>query len=76
MTESIYGRIFNTIYEDDKVTYGDPANTEFKTETDKVPAWQETLRKHANNVEPTPKEAGNTSKKRRIEDVDGASDDE
>ncbi|KAJ7473597.1 hypothetical protein B0H11DRAFT_2282476 [Mycena galericulata] len=67
---------FNTIYEDDKEVHGDPAKTDFKTvESEGVPGWQATLRKHAGNVQPMPKGAGGPpQKKRRVEQLENSSD--
>ncbi|KAJ7477105.1 hypothetical protein B0H11DRAFT_2234583 [Mycena galericulata] len=67
---------FNTIYEDDKEVHGDPAKTDFKTvESEGVPGWQATLRKHAGNVQPIPKGAGGPpQKKRRVEQLENSSD--
>ncbi|KAJ7756799.1 hypothetical protein DFH07DRAFT_773025 [Mycena maculata] len=56
---------FNTIYEDDKAAYGDPATADHKTVDDAIPDWQKTLRKHANKVQTTP-----AQKKHRIGEVD------
>ncbi|KAJ6538291.1 hypothetical protein B0H10DRAFT_1971616 [Mycena sp. CBHHK59/15] len=65
-------KCFNTIYEDDKVKYGDPTETEYKIINIKMtPAWQQMSRKHANNIQPAPKETpGPAHKKCRIDDMD------
>ncbi|KAJ7666348.1 hypothetical protein B0H17DRAFT_1143129 [Mycena rosella] len=66
-------KIFTEIYESDK-TYGDPADTDYKTvdTATSIPQWQVTLRKQADKVQPTPQSGpGPASKKRRIEDEEG-----
>ncbi|KAJ7429327.1 hypothetical protein FB451DRAFT_1200725 [Mycena latifolia] len=68
-------KCFNAIYEEDKKTYGDPADTEYKTVDDAaVSGWQATLIKHAKAVQPTPQQAqGVPPQKRRRIEVDGGS---
>ncbi|KAJ7431156.1 hypothetical protein FB451DRAFT_1228321 [Mycena latifolia] len=68
-------KCFNAIYEEDKKTYGDPADTEYKTVDDAaVSGWQATLIKHAKAVQPTPQQAqGAPPQKRRRIEVDGGS---
>ncbi|KAJ7227802.1 hypothetical protein C8J57DRAFT_1252331 [Mycena rebaudengoi] len=55
-------QVFNEIYETDKTTYGDPADTEIRT-VDSQDGINMTISKHAGNIEPV-------RKKRKLADVE------
>ncbi|KAJ7302617.1 hypothetical protein DFH08DRAFT_977745 [Mycena albidolilacea] len=61
---------FNTIYEDDKVEYGKPEDTDLTTvDFSTTPDWQVTLGERTKNIQPQP-----VSKKRKIGEVEDDDD--